>query len=704
MGDTPFPHACRKTACARPRPRRRPTPRGGPVRRGLPPGLPAAITVGAASSGRGPGPNRMTTVQTLLSQALGHSRDGRHDEAERLCRRLLVLQPDQAGILHVMAVAADAAGAPDRALVRAARAARLLPGVADLHVNLSLLLRRLGRTAEALEALCAAAAADPANPQRRMAVGGALLQAGRTDEAIAALKRLLALDPAHFEGYRLLGIAEHRRLALDEARAAYRRAFEVSGGRSGAMLMREALALPVIVRDRDAIAATRRRFLALMAEAVERRPALADPLREVGITAFYLAYHAADDRPLQEAMAAAYAAMCPSLLYTAPHCLPEAASGTDPGAEAGESGAERRGDGRIRLGIVSEYLYGHTIGQLNLGLVETLSRDRFHVTLLVTPHGSDSYRDRFLAAADRVVELPPDNLAEARRLIAAERLDVLHYTDIGMAPLTYLLAFSRLAPLQTLTWGHPDTTGIPTLDRFLSCGAMEPEGAEAHYSEALDRLPGATVFYRRPLFDAPPRDRRGFGLPEQATLYICPQSLFKFHPDFDDVLAEILAGDPQGLLVLIDPRNHAPPLLERLKRRWAGFSGRIAVLPGLATADFVAAMALSDVMLDPLHYSGGNTSLEALSRGTPIVTWPGAFMRGRHTYGFYRLMGMDDLVARDHAHYIELALRLGTDPAWRAEMRRKILAANAVLYEDAATIRAMEKIWERTVTAVPAIR
>lgn len=623
------------------------------------------------------------TILTALTHALEHHRAGRLAEAERLCRQVLAQDPAQTGAAHILALTATAAGAGDRAIVHAARAAALMPGAADLHANLSVLLRRRGRNAEAADALRAAAAADPANPGRWMALGATLIQFGRNAEALPALERAIALDPAHVQGYRHLGFTEHWRLHPERARRAFRRAFEAGGGRDGAMLMREALALPVIPADRAAIAEARRRFLALMSEAVERRPILEDPVRAVGITPFYLAYHAADDRPLQEAMAAAYAAMCPSLRFTAPHCRPDAPPPAEPA------------DGRVRLGIVSEHLYGHTIGQLNLGLVERLSRARFHVTLLLTPRPPDLFRDRLLAAADRVVELPADDLAEARRRIAEERLDVLHYTDVGMAPLTYFLAFARLAPVQTLSWGHPDTTGVPALDRFLSCAAMEPEGAQAHYSETLDALPGTTLFYRRPCFDVPPRSRRDFGLPEEAHLYVCPQSLFKFHPDFDDALADILGRDPLGLLVLVDPRGHAPPLLERLGRRWPGFAGRVRVLPGLATADFVSLMALSDAMLDPLHYSGGNTSLEALSRGTPIVTWPGAFMRGRHTYGFYRLMGLTDLVAHDPAHYVELALRLGTDPEWRAAVRRRILEANAVLYEDAVGVRAMEDAWER---------
>jgi predicted O-linked N-acetylglucosamine transferase (SPINDLY family) len=36
-----------------------------------------------------------------------------------------------------------------------------------------------------------------------------------------------------------------------------------------------------------------------------------------------------------------------------------------------------------------------------------------------------------------------------------------------------------------------------------------------------------------------------------------------------------------------------------------------------------------DVILDSIGWSGGNTSLQAIELGKPVVTLPGAFMRAR---------------------------------------------------------------------------
>jgi predicted O-linked N-acetylglucosamine transferase (SPINDLY family) len=442
-----------------------------------------------------------------------------------------------------------------------------------------------------------------------------------------------------------------------------------------ALMLKCALALPVIPQSTAEIEAARDN-LRITIDALRRRGmTLTDPNRQIGLTCFHLAYHALDDLPLQRALAELYAGACPSLCMTAEHCRAPTPTA----------------DSCIRIGFVSHFFRTHTIARLFHGVIAELSRERFHVSLLTPPSTPDAAREALIETADDFVELPLD-LAVARERIAQCRFDVLVYPDIGMSPLTYFLAFARLAPVQCVSWGHPDSTGIANLDYFLSCDAMEPDGADSHYSERLVRLPGATVHYPRPVFVRRLKTRDGLGLDAAAHLYTCPQSLFKFHPDFDAVLVEILRRDPAGRLVLVHgaDRRIDDLLIARLTREAPDIAARIVVMPSLSRADFVALLAVSDVMLDPLHYSGGNTSLEAFSVGTPIVTWPGAFMRGRHTHGFYKLMGVDDCVARDHAHYVELALRLGTDPAWRDLVSRRIREASAVLFEDAASVRALE--------------
>jgi predicted O-linked N-acetylglucosamine transferase (SPINDLY family) len=214
----------------------------------------------------------------------------------------------------------------------------------------------------------------------------------------------------------------------------------------------------------------------------------------------------------------------------------------------------------------------------------------------------------------------------------------------------------------------------------------------------LNTLP--TYYYRPQLSEERPQPPR-FGLPEDAKLYVCPQSLFKFHPDFDNALAALLRRDSKGLLVLVaGTHSHWNTLLrERIAAVAPDIVSRIVFLPRMPYAAFLHLLTIADAVLDPPYFGGGNTSYEAFAVGAPIVTWPGPFMRGRVTLGCYKKMGVSELIAGDAESYLDLAYRLANDPDWRAEMSTKILERCPVLYEESAAVHEVEDFFRAAVEA-----
>jgi predicted O-linked N-acetylglucosamine transferase (SPINDLY family) len=377
---------------------------------------------------------------------------------------------------------------------------------------------------------------------------------------------------------------------------------------------------------------------------------------------------------------------CPSLAWTAPHCARPL----------------RRQRDRLRIGFISQYLCAHSIGKTTQGFFTALDRTRFEpVALFVPPVVKDAYAAGIAHDAARAVVLPGD-LAGARRAIAELELDVLFYQDINMEPYTYFLAFSRLAPVQCTSFGHPDTTGIPTMDWFVSSTLYETAGSEAFYSERLAQIPAApTLAYYLPPPPAPPRTRAELGLPEDRLLYVCPQTLFKFHPEFDAAIDALLGRDPRGLLVLMGrpQETRMQRLLARLERRRPGLGAQIAVLPLRPREEFLAVLRVADVVLDTFHFCGMNSSLESFAMGAPVVTLPGTFQRGRHTLGMYRAMEIHDAIACDPDHYVELAHGIAADPARRADLSQRILARAGCLFEQAHVVRGFERFFETAVAA-----
>ncbi|MGL4461237.1 MAG: hypothetical protein ACRC1K_03720, partial [Planctomycetia bacterium] len=353
-------------------------------------------------------------------------------------------------------------------------------------------------------------------------------------------------------------------------------------------------------------------------------------------------------------------------------------------------------DGRIRVGLLSRFFCNHTIGNLNRGLAAKLNKKEFHLTILSAGEHHDDTNKAFRQAADQYVVIP-QSPPLARPIVADQHLDVLFYLDLGMAPFTFSLAFSRLAPVQCVTWGHPLTTGIPTMDYFLSGQVYEGPESDGHYTEQLVRLAGLQTHYHRPVLR--PRPRSYFGLPDGVTLYGCPQTLFKFHPDFDAVLSGIFDRDPNGRLVMIDGKfsEWNQLLVNRWRRTAPAVVDRVIFLRSTPRDDFIALQAVCDVLLDPMHFGGGNTTLEALAAGTPVVTLPPAHLRGRLASGMYKHMGMTDLIVDSTDGYVDLAARLGLDRDFRQATREKILASCGALFEDQSTITSFEEFFRSAV-------
>jgi predicted O-linked N-acetylglucosamine transferase (SPINDLY family) len=414
--------------------------------------------------------------------------------------------------------------------------------------------------------------------------------------------------------------------------------------------------------------ASRIEFERNLDELIADKVTLDDPLNSVGKTNFYLAYHGLNDRELQVKVAKYYEQACPSLLYAAQHCYKP------------KSDIQKN----IRVGFLSKFLYNHSVSLCFSKIIETLSlKEQFEFALISNSQIDEKIYSKFVGK--RVCL--PYNLEQAREMLAALELDVLVYLDIGMEPLSYFLAFSRLARVQCVLGGHPVTTGIGNMDFFLSNAPMELAGADEHYSEKLVRLPMGVFYFERPVLPARFKTRDELGLPEGRHLYMCPMKLQKIHPDFDEAISRILQIDGNAVVILFE--DHAYPywkkeLLKRFEKTIPrDVRERILFLPWINEyTDFISANAAADVVLDPFHFGIGSTIAATFAVGTPIVTKPGGFMRGRVGMGLCKMMDLPECIAEDTESYARLAVEIATDQSLREGIKAKILANNHVLYEN----------------------
>ena len=625
---------------------------------------------------------------------------GRSDEAVAHLRQAVQVKPDWAPAHYELALALRARGQLDEAASGFRRALQLKPDHVEARSELGATLAEMGQFREAVEAFQQALAVMANHAVTHCRLGNTWRLLGQADQAQAAFREALRIDPALAEAHYALGEVLADRQQHEGALACFRTALRLKAPSlercSNLAYLLNTLgesseAVSLLEKGLSTVADNRLRLQLKtqlpplyhsLAELHSCRTRLQEGLQELhadGVTIdltdrptwplFFLAYQGLNDRDLQRDFAGLHHAPSPPSVRRSPVA-------------------------KIRVGFLSSYFRQHTIGYLTQGLIGQLSREHFSVTVLAANVAHDAVASAIRTSADCFVEVPRD-LPAARQAVADQGLDILYYPDICMDPFTHALAFSRLAPVQCVSWGHPDTTGIETLDYFISSDALETDEPDPPYTETLVRLPDLAVYYRRPELAAGVGNRAEFGLAADDHIYACPQSLFKFHPDFDEVLAGILRGDPQGLLVLTQGPN---PYWERLLRQRFAVTltevqQRVRVLPAMPRDRFMRLLAQADVLLDPLHFGGGNTSYEGLAVGTPNVTLPSSFLRGRITYALYRQMGMMDCVVGTTREYVELALKIGMDRTYRDSLRQKILALNGVLYENAAGVRQLERFF-----------
>jgi protein O-GlcNAc transferase len=607
----------------------------------------------------------MSSIESLYETAQRHHRAGRLEAAKSLYLEILQRDSLFARAWHLLGVVLHQQGDTQAAIEYIQRAMGLETQWPAFYSNLGTIYSTLGRWHDAEQVLRRGLALAPDNTAALKTLGQVLCELNHCDQAIAVFQHVLALNPNDADALGGLAFAYGEIGLVQESLAAYAQASQVSP--DPIFRVMAATQLPLVYESSADVLKWRQRLNDEVDALLAQNMAI-DLESRAGTPVFSLAHQGLNDREIQIKLARLYR----------PPPLP-------PGVW------QPRRDNRIRVGFLSSFFCHHTIGKLTRGLITRLSRADFHVTLFSVGNHTDDIARELAASADRYCLVSRD-LARARQQILANPVDMLVFTDIGMDQTTYSLAFSRLAPVQCTTWGHSDTTGVETIDYFVSSDLMETPDADAHYSEKLVRLPGPTLYFYRSELPSRRADRAAFGLPQAARLYACPQSIYKFHPDFDQTLAAILRRDEQGQLVCL--RWAYPQADELLRRRLArvmpDVMDRVVFLPRLQQDEYLNLLNIVDVLLDPFPYGGCTSTLEAFSFGVPVVTLPTGLLRGRFTQAFYRRLGVESCIARDAADYVEIALRLGMDKDFREGIRKQILAGQPRLFEDDSAVRDWE--------------
>jgi len=369
-------------------------------------------------------------------------------------------------------------------------------------------------------------------------------------------------------------------------------------------------------------------------------------------------------------------------------------------------GARRRKPGEpIRIGCATSFVNHHVVMKCFAGWLQRPDRGAFEIHLFPLATEQNAVTE-YLARLVDTFHLPATSTEQAARQIRDAGLDLLVFPEIGLDPLSFRLAAMRLAPVQCVAAGHPMTSGLSTIDYFLSVAAAEPDDAAAHYTERLVTLPGMGIYMPPPVVQIQEGSRGPFDFAEDQVVYLSSQALFKYLPSHDELFARIAESVGNAVFVFVE--GHYPAWTRtfsgRLRRvfqdRGLDPARHLRFLPRQSYDGYLSLNAASDVFLDPPGgFSGGMTVRDALACGLPVATLPGTLMRNRQGAGLLIELGISDTIATDLDDYVALAVRLGQEPDWREQIARQVRERRQRLFNDADCLEALEGFFRWAVGA-----
>ncbi len=646
----------------------------------------------------------------LLNLANQLREQGDFEQAAAALREAIGLRPDWAPAHFVLAQISELRDDVSTALAGYRRTIELKPHCVEAHESLAALLARLGQFHVARLHYEQAAILAPDNFATLNNLGTTLQALGRIEDAIGRYEQALRIKPDCAEALVNLASARTKRRDFAAAADSLRQALRILPDSSDIQnrLGQAHVALGELDSARDRFASALRQqpnnlFWQLRLDTLG--PAVSESNSQIDQyqrqLSERLVAHCGEKRCLSiDDLPASDCKPPVELLYQGRDDLAIRRKFATIFTESLPALAPPRGRGKPAIGFHvphgSEGIFLRGMG----GVLTRLTPGRFRTAVICAAASVEKLRAS-LGDAVEYLRLA-GTFSVAIETVRSAALDLVYFWEVGSDATSYFLPFFRLAAVQCTSWGWPVTSGIPQMDFFISSSLLETPEAEAHYSERLVRLRNIPNYYERPTGPTPTADRTRFGLAAEAHLYVCPQNPRKTHPDFDDLAGDILTRDRLGQLLLIEARwpHVTQTIRERFARRWPDCANRLHILPRMVRGDYLTLLATADVVLDTVHYSGGaNSTYDALSVCTPIVTFPTALHRGRYTAAVYRAMGITRCVAESPRQYAEIAVRLATEPNQRLLATREIEATRGVLFDNLAAVRELEDFFEQAIVA-----
>lgn len=607
------------------------------------------------------------SIRNLLKLAGNAYQKGKTGDVIHHAKQVLALQPRNVKALMLMGEMSHVMGQYEQAVAYFQQAIAEDPNHIDSYSHIALAFEAMERPLEALQYAQRGTQVAPLDPVMHNTVIRLLLRFNMSHMVLDYFANILPLvekNSALMENYAIsLKVNEQREAAdhiYQQALAKFRVPMETR-------LMYETY-IPRLMLSQEEIDNSRAKLLeSLRRFTKEKAPLRLESLSYMNL--FNLAFHNRDNKEINTAFCKMIRACAPAVNFTARHCRQKPVYD---------------GQRKIKLAFLSRYMHEHSVGRCYREMMRYLyHNDAFDVRLLIQDGVVDDKIKALKEEGMQVVSLPK-SLKAAQQVIENQELDILIFTDIGMDAMTSYLAMGRFAHYQCLLTGHPDTSGIDTIDYFISSRYNEPDNGQDNYTETLLKVPSLDTLSKRSTKSDVIYTRQDFQLPEDKKIYLVPMAIQKLHPDFDDILLGIIKRDENALIVLFNDyqlKSASDTLQRRILSKCP--ADKVLFLPWQPPERLYSLFELSDAVLSTIYFGAGTTGQFASSFGIPMVSLAGDYTRSRVLLGFYSLMGVEEApVAYSFEEYIEIAYRVANDQAYHKRLSEQILEGSRLMFEE----------------------
>ena len=622
------------------------------------------------------------TTEEVFALAVQNHKKNNLQVAGNLYKETLKTNPNYAAAHYNLGIVLNELGEYQKAMSSYERAIQIQPNYVDAHYNLGNTLKELGEYQKAMSSYEKAIQINPNHVDAHNNLGLAFYALGEHQKAMSSYEKAIQINPNYAGAHNNLGVAFYALGEHQKAISSYKKAIQIEPDNLTSHWLSMNI-FPVIYKNLKEIDHYRKRFengikkinQLLDTESQYTKKQLINAINSS--TNFFLHYQGRDVLELQQQYAHLIERITQKIYQ-----------------EFHKERKKNISSQYMKIGFVSSFFRDHTVSKLFKNWALKLDQKYFKRFVYYVDNKFDHITNEIKQHVDHFFS--HTDVDQLINQISQDNLDVLIYLDIGMRPKIQILSSLRLAPIQCNTWGHPVTSGFKNIDYYFSSELMEGQNSQKHYSEKLITLPGLGINYDSPNLSN--IKKPNILNKSNATIFLNLQSLFKLLPQDDHIYLDILKKHSNCCFWFIRGRKNSVTSIfkERISKLFQkegyAFEKYSYFHPKCSQEEFFGLIEESDIILDSFNWSGGNTSLEAISLNKPIVTCPSDFMRGRYTYAILTILDIEETIASSKKEYIEIAVKLASDINFRNFIVNEIKKHKNKLFNDDKPVRFFEDV------------